>query len=165
MGLLRALGGVQGSLGWALTPSVLLHLRGSLASALALSLLPTNFLQSFSPFNSFLQSPTHSKKEVCTLCLCFLASHSLPNSISVASGFLTLQTQLAKSAEASPTSQPQPFGGKLALQPPRLQESLFPGSSRPACPTSPPRACLPPSTRKGQCSDTSFLCTLSTRVI
>lgn len=64
--------------------------------------------------NSFLQSRTHSKKEVYTHCLCFLASHSLPNPFPGASGFLTLYANCSQSQQRPPPHLSLNLSGKIS---------------------------------------------------
>lgn len=173
---IRAMGEAPGPVGWALTPSVLLHLWGFSGRSVcprsfpSAHKLPPVVLTGSSlnhHLNSFLQSPTHSKKEVCTHRCFFLASHSLPNPFLAASGFPTLSTEIALGmsrvllhASASTSWR------KLTLQSSRLRESLFPGWL--VLPLPPPQhlaRVLPPSVPKDQCSDgISWLCSCSSSV-
>ena len=157
---IRVMGEAQGPVGWALTPSVLLHLWGFSGRSVcprsfpSAHKLPPVVLTGSSlnhHLNSFLQSPTHSKKEVCTHRCFFLASHSLPNPFLAASGFPTLSTEIALGmsrvllhASASTSWR------KLTLQSSRLRESLFPGWL--VLPLPPPQhlaRVLPPSVPQG----------------
>ena len=174
---IRAMGEAQGPVGWALTPSVLLHLRGfsgpsvcpgSFPSAHKLPPVVLTGSSHNHHFNSFLQSPTHSKKEVCTHRCFFLASHSLPNPFLAASRFPTLSTEIALGMSgvllhASVSTSWR----KLTLQSSRLRESLFPGWL--VLPLPPPHhltCVLPPSVPKDQCSDgISWLCSCSSSVV
>lgn len=123
MGLTGAIGGVQGSErchpGWTLNPSVFFHFLGFFSPSVCPRVfpsahklppvIPTSSSLNHQP-NSFLQSPTHSKKEVYTHCLYFLSSRLFLAPLSSLLVPNPMETALTKSAGAS-SSQSQLLGG------------------------------------------------------